>query len=265
MTKEELISKIKADGKENLWVLGALGDLGGVKGCNAHIESEELTANGWETKYYGIKTPFKGKVNNRIIDKVTITKRAFRELVMCLPLNFKRVIKAMKTIYTCEGGLKADEFKSNEFCPACREIVRVGWKMSEDVDLFYCFAMFLQFSNTYRCYLQDIFGELNKENFEKHPLTEILRLKRIVRYRAICENKKLEQLGWLVFLWVAFNKKRARQFVREMDIDKVKLDNDDMYYVLRRSSYNFGGLSLDQRLEMAKERDLREGNVILEI
>jgi hypothetical protein len=257
ITKEQLLIIAKSDNSQ--FVLGALGDL---EGCNAYIEEFKLDGeNGYLTKYFGVKTPYKGWIDPVRIDKVTITKKAFKEIIKLWPLRIGRITESFLNIYDCDGGLSQHRLRDEEFCPAVRELIRASGK----TDMSYCFGMFLQFSPTYRLLLQDIFGEIDKESFEKHPLTEILRLKRIFMGRLQGDQKKLEFLCRLVFLAVLFNKKKARKFVEELNIEKLKIDNKDRYYCLRRSSYNFFGLSLEERLREAEERDKKEGNILLGI
>jgi hypothetical protein len=277
-----LLDEIKKAGKENEYILGALGDL---NGCALHREKEELTDTGWETKYFGIKDTFHGKIDNQIIDRANITKRAFNEILrtfwlsilLMLPFSRNLILYRLINIYRVEGGLKSVEFKLKEFCPACRELVRAGLRISERVkgrykefnleniysDFVYCVGMFLQFSTTYRFLVQDILGDLNKDSFIKSPLTETLRLKRIFIFRLKDESKQMKLLWWAIFFGVMFNKKIAIDFIKNLDLEKVKLDKSDWYYGLRRKIYDFGGKSLYSRLVEAEQIDREQGNIIL--
>jgi hypothetical protein len=41
------------------------------------------------------------------------------------------------------------------------------------------------------------------------------------------------------------------------------LGNNDWYYCLRRDSYNFKGIKIEERLKEAKRIDDEEGNILL--
>ncbi len=264
MTAQEIKATAKA---MNLWpIIGALGE---IEGCGAYAESERITDNGWETKYFGIASPFKGKTDNDIIDRVSITKKAFIEIIRLLPLNVFRIVKSLLYIYRVEGGLKSRCLKDNEFCPACRELIRAGKNLLNigiiAIELIYCFAMFLQFSPSYRVRVQDWAGIINKENLKRAFLKELWRVKKVMLAREIGEKKKMRLLlNWLMILAV-LKRKQIKDFLWNLDLEKVKLDIMDRYFCLRRTSYNFWGLDFKTRLEEAKKIDLEQGNIILNI
>ena len=249
--------------KDSQLVMGALGSL---EKCNGYVEKFYLDGEqGYLTKYFGVKTPYKGWIDTDRIDRVTITKKAFRELIRAMWFRPKALFNSFITLYRAEGGLRDYRLNDYEFCPAVRELIRVGKKVNED--LAYCAGMFIYFSPTYRVWLQDIIGELDKENFDKNPLTEILRLHKIFRERCITGEKdtKIRTMVYLLMLLVAFKRKQAKEIVKDLDISKVKLDALDRYYCLRRDSYNFWGLTLEDRLKLVKEWDKVDENIILEI
>ena len=258
--KEELLIIAKSEG--NKLVLGAIGS---IEKCNAYIEEFRLDGEqGYLTKYFGIKTPYKGWIDTDRIDRVTRTKRVFIELIRAYWFRPKKLMSLLSSIYRIEGGLKDWRLGDNEYCPAVREIIRVGKRYNED--LAYCMGMFLYFSPTYRLWFQEIIGEIDKEYFNKNSLTELLRLKRIFmgRYNSgNPERRKVNLLWWLAIIGLAFKGKLAKEIVNELDISKVIIDDMDWYYCLRRDSYNFRGLLLDERLILVGKRDKEEGNIIL--
>jgi len=274
MTREELRKKLSEiiHKKHPVPVYLIGGALGELQGCNAY-EEETIREGMWRTKYLGVSYWFKGITDNEIIDRVTITKKAFMEIAkLMFPFGIlfsKKIISVLPRIYRAEGGLKSKVLKLENFCPVCQELIRMGLKLAGEnkpiIDLVYCFAMFLQFSSSYRVRVQDILGELDKDNFKKSALIEILRLKRISMGREKSEMKKMKFLWWLVFLVVFFKKRLAKRIVAELDIEKMKLDEADFYFCLRRSSYDFGGYQLATRLEIADKIDKEQGNLILGI
>jgi len=269
MNKQELLI-ISQDAQ---LVLGALGDL---EGCNARIEELKLDGEqGYLTKYWGIKTPYNGWIDQTRIDKCTITKRAIYEYVKSFPFALllrKKLLNFIHRVCACDGGVRDWRLADNEFCPAVRELIRAAKKIVFQnkfwLDIVYSLAMFIQFSGNYKFWLQDIFGELNKEYFQKHPLTEILRLKRIFMNRLQLlepSRTKMEMMWRGLIVFVSLNRKIAKAFIKELDISKVKLDDQDWYYVLRKSSYDFGGKSLFERVAKAAITDDENKNIILYI
>ena len=282
MTKEELRERLSELIRQKGQVYLVGGALGDMQGCNAYVE-ETIRDGMWKTKYLGVSYWFKGITDNDIIDRVTITKRAIKEMLSLFPIRIGKIISAMWMIYTCEGGLKSRVLKQENFCSACQELIETGLESAARIpdeenrlmikDLIFCFAMFLQFSTSYRAYVQDILGELDKDKFVKSPLRETLRLKKIFMKRIKLGKSKIELLWksrleflWrIIFLVVLFNKKKAMKFIEELDISKTKMDYSDWYYVLRRGNYDFGGIPISRRLKIAEIIDEECGNIVLGI
>jgi len=264
MTKEEILSVVRA--MKILPVCGALGELAG---CGAYPEETKVTPNGYATKYFGITPLYKGKTDNDIIDRVTTAKKAVAEGLLIfwkfLPfISFTRIIKGISHIYTAEGGARSRQLRDNEFCPICQEVIRIGKKFAktkEEHNLVYFAAMILQFSPSYRVRLQDILGEMKGGSI----LKEIWRLKRIYLSREKAIKRKAAMLFNLLFIFTVLNLKLVKDIFSEMNINKMKLDENDWYYCLRRGSYDFKGIPISERLKEAEEIDKKQGNVILGI
>jgi hypothetical protein len=275
MNKFEILDKlaenVKNTGKVQLeakdgsvqLVRGALGEM---ENCASFVEETRKDPM-WQTKYYGVSRWFKGITDNDIIDRVTITKRAFREIVSLFPLNIKRLLLSLWLIYACEGGLKSKVLKDEEFCPVCQEIIRAGKKtfIDERIDLIYCLAMFLQFSPSYRLRVQDIAGTADKSRLIRQPVKELWRLMRaaLKRERAVRGKVKLAFLS-LIFIAIV-SRELFKKSVEALDFEKVGIDDADWYYCLRRPSYDFCGLTLAERLALADMIDKREDNLIIEL
>ena len=215
---EKKTRRVEIEGKDGKvqFVGGALGE---IEGCNAFVEETRKDPI-WRTKYFGVSYWYKGITDNEIINQVTIVKRVFREgirllvnnkyllpLILIFKDNFiKSALEAMRCVYDTEGGLKSKCLKSEEFCPACQELIKAGIisaKGNEEMkDLIYCLAMFLQFSPTYRYYLQDILGQVDKELLRKSPLLAILRLRNTFFRRL---NKRKQKRGKMSFLGNTFS------------------------------------------------------------
>ena len=266
--KQEILAVAKAINAD--LVGGALGEM---KGCAAYVEEVKMSDQGYLTKYFGISYYFHGKTDNDVIDRVTITKRAFKEILKLSWFRPKKILDSFYQIYACEGGLKSKCLKQGEFCPACQELIRVRMELSnlkvqnkfkeEADDLVYCFAMFLQCSLSYRMRVQDIFGILHRDNFRKAPIKELWRVRKEVLKRDKVLKEMLSVLFWVALLGLIFKRKLICGFISELDFDKVRMDEADFYFSLRRGSYDYKGLSLYQRIVEAEKIDKEEGNIIL--
>jgi len=276
--KQEILAVAKAINAD--LVGGALGEM---KGCAAYVEEVKMSEQGYLTKYFGVSYYFHGKTDNDVIDRVTITKRAFREIIRLFPVKFFKITSSFALIYRAEGGLKSKCLRQEEFCPSCRELIRVGLEYAENTlrgkwftpkeleakkqfdDLVFCFAMFLQCSLSYRMRVQDIFGIMDKENFRKAPIKELWRVRKEVLWRENVVKEMMSVIFWVALLGLIFKRKLICGFISELDFDKVRMDEADWYFSLRRGSYDYKGLSLYQRIVEAEKIDKEEGNIILEV
>lgn len=267
MTKEQLQSVIRAAKPE--MVIGALGDM---ENCQAYVEGVSINEmDGYLTKFFGISAPFKGIYDNNVIFRVTMVKRAYRELTRMawplIPFRKKRYIRALSSIATTEWGLKMVRPEFRLFCPAVREIIRATEKVfgaeGDIKEVIHTIGTILQFSTTYRAFVQEIAGIINKEQFLKNPLIEYLRVKRVFLNRLKSDNTKIENLWRLGFLLLLAVRPVAMKLVKEIDLGQIRFDENDWYYVLRRKSYNFGGKSIDERLKEVDNIDKEKGNIIL--
>lgn len=159
------------------------------------------------------------------------------------------------------------------FCPAARELLRVGLEFVEDNRMCancgeckncedyragtrFCLmvAAFVECDNAYRYRVQDFFGILDKEKFLINPKLEFS--------RAINEFKNREQIGkqWLegkigglvkvfnLLLHIPKFKELIITFFEKIDFKKVRLDQGDRYWCYHRTDYNADGLDLIDRM-----------------
>lgn len=243
----ELDAKIHQHIKEKGSIEGVAGIFGDMQGCGAYVE--EITDKG--TKFYGCNYIWKGKINNQITDRVAAQKRVLMATIrlinkhkwLAIMLLFKKsLIDWFVDIY--EADLIKHQLKEEEFCPAIRELIRVIRKFTDNEKFIYCLAMILQYDNAYRLRFQDAFSTDN-------PIKTLLE-------RENCDVvNKYKMLKWILpFLGI-------NKFILDLDKDKIKLDEADWYFCLRRQGYNFGGLSYEERLKIAERIDKEKENVII--
>ena len=102
----------------------------------------------------------------------------------------------------------------------------------------------------YRYRYQDFLGELNKENLKKNPTKEIKRLVGILYQRELAKEKELYGLIKKVLpflLLVPSIKKKIITFLERLDVDKVKLSEEDIFWTNRYVDYDFRGLTKEER------------------
>ena len=110
------------------------------------------------------------------------------------------------------------------------------------------FCAIMQFDPAYRYRIQDMLEIIDKKEFERNPYKEIIRLWKIFRERSpggyLTDSKgiKLQYLIWILRLnpWIM---KELKEFIRNVDIEKVKLSKEDWYWCCRQyEEYHFRGI-----------------------
>lgn len=113
----------------------------------------------------------------------------------------------------------------------------------------------IEYDTAYRYRFQDIMAEVNKTNFQKHPILEIKRLAELLFERERDKNwesgmGKFRKFMPLAYIYLFFDRKllkAIKKFVDELNIDEVKLSPEDIYWTNTYPDYDFRGLSFAQR------------------
>ena len=99
----------------------------------------------------------------------------------------------------------------------------------------------------------------DKDNFNKNPVKEVNRLIDILIIREKDEwdqmNSKWRALKRLTCIasWIYFKKiKDIKEIVSQLDINKIKLSKEDIYWTDLVPSYDYGGISYEQRVKNHK-------------
>src|SRR3990167_4028437 len=104
--------------------------------------------------------------------------------------------------------------------------------------------LFVEHDNAYRFPLQDVLPLLSKDKLRKSTKKELLRIMDILIDRAHPVHGirpkavQMRKLLWLVFLSRSATN-FIKEFLLELDTDKLKLDEDDWYFCLKRRGFNF--------------------------
>lgn len=217
----------------------------------------------------GYDFPYRGYPFYQFVDKIDAVKKLIRNtqsgfyhafkdkwyrwvLIPLIPVMGKDIFWAH--VYTYSRLLERTPMRVNRFSQAVREIHRafsVAYsdedkqtselrKMLRDVE-----CMILEFDNAYRFRIQDLFPELNKDALRASPIDEICRCIDIWIDREIVVDVKnsWKLLKLFVKYYLRFDKKLLNIFVRvllEMDVEKVRLTDNDKYFSVPRKDYVFG-------------------------
>lgn len=133
------------------------------------------------------------------------------------------------------------------------------------------FCLFIELDSAYRFRLQDVLAELNKEAARANIVKEVRRLFDLwisreddlhgIRYKIIPAANLL-----VMFLRLSKSARDwAKKFLLELDTEKIRLDEADWYFCLKRNNYHFEGVPLENRLEFKKWIDGVRGHVMLKI
>jgi len=131
------------------------------------------------------------------------------------------------------------------------------------------FSYFIfEHDNAYRFRAQDILENLDRKNVVNNGV--ISEVKRLLQ---ILIDREDEVWGlkskWItvrkmaiLFLYFSPTARRiAKNILLEFDVDKVKLDEADWYFCLRRKTYKFRNISLEDRLEEKAKIDKEKGHI----
>mgnify|MGYP001594517610 CR=1 FL=1 len=289
---EQVRKHIQEKGKVEQ-VEGIYGDSN--RGCSAYIEYEiRPEGGGVFTKFYGCSILYQGTIVRDITDRVATIKRVILEdlrLVVSKPVRYvlptlmlawRKILGSavIRLLRIYDADLIKWELKEKELSAAGREILRVGLKIFARYEgfftktnknqenhsvrkLMYCLVMLMEGDHAYFHRFRDAFSNLNKEN---PPRKEILRITDILIEReksSIVSKFKLVRKLLFYALLLPEIKNLAKEFIQEVNVDKIKLDEADMYFNLNRRLYDFGGRSFKDRYDEFGKLNKMMGNVIL--
>ena len=145
----------------------------------------------------------------------------------------------------------------------CSEPIKRIKKESKDIIL-----MCLEYDYTYRARWQDAIPLIDKEKLKKNPRKEISRIFDILVEREAQEDKnvymskKWKDIKRIVSFGMRIKETKGVvvRFFLELDLEKIRFDEADWYFVLDRSDYNYGGFIHKERMEQKIDMDKKMGN-----
>lgn len=138
--------------------------------------------------------------------------------------------------------------KEKHWSEPVKEIRRVLKSKISDV-LLDAISLILENDMAYRYRLQDFLGELNKIWLSQNEIKELKRILDILIERELDRNVKIWKLARR-FIWILRFKglRDVREVLMKLDIDKVKLSKEDIYWVNIVPNYNYLGKKVGERL-----------------
>lgn len=237
-----------------------------------HVEMPET--GGVLTYMEGYDEPYKGFPFHEFVDKIDTIKKLSRgvlsslfhdvkkrnklqvALLVLVPWLFNDLLKG--TIYAFHRIIIRFKIKELRYCDAVREVYRAmserfpeetveSVEIRERVRDLLC--MVLENDNAYRFRFQDIIVELDKEALRKNPSKELVRLLSVMQTREkgqdVADTWTLLKTFLPMYLFV--NTKVKKEIVRllsGLDLEKVRLSKEDIYYCKPRKDYQFGFMEI---------------------
>ena len=262
-------------------LLGAYGFSGNE--CNGVVEKPiRPDSGGIYLKLAGCNYLWKGDPKLHVHSAITASKKIFTVLSAVMSDRMTQFLFAFLFVFRRKFLLKlcrevldliyrpffVYRLKPEKYCVSVRELrraieaVKIPDEFQEDVNKTRdVVAMNLETDVAYRFPFQDILPKIDKERFRENPAKEIKRVSDIFVERGSIEDnwRKFEKL---LVLLMRFSKKArnlAIEFISELDMDKIKLDEADWFFCLNRPNYKFRGVSKEERLKIRDEIYEREG------
>ncbi len=285
-------------------VYGAFGN-GEPEKCVGIVEDiPKPDTGGIFTKYIGCNYLFKGYPDTRVVSAISALKRILsngllllRERIiqiflvfpvlifLLLPKSFKKHVFCLLVDYFISIARATFEqyFLSVErYCVSAKAIwiafeKTINWYFDEGTQmrkrveyLREIICVLWEYDYAYRARGQDVFPKLNKEALKENPVKELNRIIDFLIVREVGSTGMKHKFGMLKnVIWFVMRFKELREpivsFFSLLDLEKIKPDEADWYYVLDRSDYNYGGLTHEERMKIKPELDKKVNNKLPKI
>ena len=168
--------------------------------------------------------------------------------ILSIKYNYRALDEWFNTIFENIPVLLKEEHWSTPV----KEIRRVlkGFISDRLIDAI---SLVIEYDSAYRYRLQDTIIELDKELFNNNQFKEIDRMFNILIDRDYDEmQKKWDGIRKLIKTILIINpkiKKVIAKIIKDLDINKVKMSKEDIYWTNQFPTYKYQGLSLEERLK----------------
>lgn len=268
---------------------------GSMKDCHGLVEDKiQPEKGGILTKLVGCSYLFKGNPNPAIMGQLKVSKDAswilldiFKNkwvlLLAGLIYLISRKLAKKCFVKVCDyyfrfayNPLRPHLLKGDRYSVFGVEIFRVSEKIINEIKdrdvkdvsakLRNIALMIVDVDTAYRFVAQDIIPEINPENLKKDIVKEIRRIFSILdeREETISQRNKWKKVEkGLIFL---LKSKKVREwtikFIDGLDYERIKLDEADWYFCLKKRHYDFRGISAIDRVDMKEKIDREKKHTI---
>lgn len=265
----------------------------GITNVHGVVENRFVLEDGSiMTKLQGCTYLYKGYPDSRVMKALSAPKdllwmiadlfTGFKILIVLSGLLFiisrklarKKLLKFLDIIFKLGyKSLQKWVIDEKHYCQSAKEVYRASNKaiglLHKDIresvgKIRDIITMSCEFDTVYRFPMQDIFGELNKENLNKNPKKEVCRLLDILLTREVLGDQRNKYVKIRKMINIILLSPKARKmvlaFFNEIDVEKVKLDEADWYYCLQRHLYDYRGVPVQDRVDEKKRIDLEKGH-----
>jgi len=292
----EIDAKIRQHIKDKGNIVSVEGAFGDTFRNMAYVEEYIKTDKGIQTKFYGCSILFKGDLKRETIDSVATNKRVLIATIeLVLKYKYQLIIGLFfwKTIlrnlvdwyiqiFEVDLGKKT-YVNLDDFSSLSREIIRVGIECAEKIPLnkyplsrydsreyrvdvkrlFWCLGTIIQSDFAYYWRIQDFLSNFQKTKNIRKEMNRLFNLA-IERENQIKEKIIiLKRFIMLILLFPPF-RKMVEIYFNKLDMNRIKPDEEDLYWAGRRQGYNFGGISYKDRLEEIEWIDKENGHIIIQ-
>ena len=169
----------------------------------------------------------------------------------------------MGDIYAADDYQAHNRFVPEQYSQSTKEIVRVLSTLNpyENKEWISYIAAIWETDLAYRMRGQDILQELNKENLKKNPKKEVFRLVDFLERREIADMggqmPKIKILKKALKIALIFPriKSAIRSFLEELNLEEIKLDINDRYWLSNKFDYNYEGKTYEERMVWRTEEE----------
>jgi hypothetical protein len=165
-----------------------------------------------------------------------------KRIITLLALKFNYGIwpKWFKYAFELNQALLKDEY----YCEVSKEVKRV-LQGNLDENILNAVILVIEYDSAYRYRLQDILGELDKS---ADPIKEVYRLLDLLLVRDDQDTKwtNLKKVAKIVLL-IPSIKKKVISILKDINIDKIKFTEADIYWTNMNTTRDYRGMSLHQR------------------
>ena len=272
-----------------------MGAFGSMKDCSGLVEDVITPKEGGIfTKYRGCSYLFKGFADRKVVEAIAVPKKLlfiFTRLTKSLSMKFFLVVlfffnrKIFINVFDAcleiiHSQIRNHILKLDRYCIYVIEFRKSfdgiinGLKEEEYKDrtirIGDTTCMTLEYDAAYKFRVQDVLPNLDIEKLKVSPSSEIGRLFDILieRESYIEMKTKWRKIKKIAVLVLKISKK-ARKYVilllESIDLDKIKLDEADWYYCLRRPDYRYGDVAIEERMREVEKIDKEKEHKIPKI